>query len=404
MKPKILPALVCSLALALTCCFETGQKYQGPTAEIQKGPLLDVVEASGLLRSTHSVDISVPKVADLWEFTISYIAQEGKEIQTGRPVISFDTKDLNEQLQLAQANLASELKALEKVQIEEKEALENLIMDDESLKVEVARAQRSTDLPAELSSRIEVEKLKRDLIITQAKKEMSESKVAQQRNNMDRKIRTQENRIHNLKQDVAELLAAIEDMTIKAPKDGLVVYHEGWRGNKPSPGDNVWMGQSLVEIPDLDHMEVLASIDEPDAGRIAVGQEVEIRLDANPERNFKGRVATLGRIFHEGSGQKPTTVFDAVITILEPDREIMRPGMTAKTRIIINRADEVVLVPEKAISYNGDKVSVQVVNKQMANRRSISLGRRASGFYEVVSGLKPGERVALSESNEETSK
>ncbi len=393
---------VCTMLVGLVQlgCFESGQKYQGKTAAIEKGPLLDVVEASGVLRSTKSVSVSAPKIPNTWDFTISYLAPEGKEVRAGMPLIAFDTKELDQQLPVVQAELDSARKTLEKIEIEEKEKLENYLIDEESSKVETAKARRAAEVPAELASRIDVEKLKHDLHLAEAKSQMAGLKVVQQRGDMASKLQTQRNAIRDLEQRLAELESSIEAMSVAAPKAGLVVYHEQW-GQKPAVGENVYVGQTLVEIPDLAYMEVLVAVDEPDAGRIAQGQEVEFRLDANPERNFHGKVGELGRIFHAESRQKPTTVFDAHVTTLDPDPEVMRPGMTAKVRIIVNRAEEVLLVPEKALTYTGEDAHVRVVREGRVRRQRVELGRRAGGFYEVLSGLRVGDRVAVEEAGEE---
>ncbi len=396
------PLSVLLIGLMLVCgaCFESGQKYEGKTAVIEKGPLLDVVEASGVLRSTQSVSISVPKIPSMYEFTISYLAPEGKEAKVGMPLISFDTKELDQQLPMVEGQLASARKTLEKMEIEERERLENLVIDEESSKVDESKARRAAELPEVLSSRIDVEKLKHDLSLAVAKRSMASLKVQQQRSDMANKLQTQRNAIRDLEQRLTELQQAIAAMTVMAPKAGLIVYHEMW-GRKPTLGENVYLGQTLLEIPDLNHMEVLVSVDEPDAGRVAQGQEVEFRLDANPERNFRGKVSELGRIFRAESRMKPTTVFDAQVTTLDPDPEVMRPGMTAKVRIIINRADEVLLVPEKALTYQGEQVHVRLVKNGRMRRQQVEIGRRAGGFYEVLQGLSHGDRVAIEDGSEE---
>lgn len=402
MKSDLRPLSALLIGLMFVCgaCFESGQKYDGKTAVIEKGPLLDVVEASGVLRSTNSVSVSVPKIPSMYEFTISYLAPEGKEAKVGMPLISFDTKELDQQMPVLQGQLASARKTLEKMEIEEREKLENLVIDEESSKVDESKARRAAELPEVLSSRIDVEKLKHDLSLAVAKREMSSLKVQQQRSDMTNKLQTQRNAIRDLEQRLAELQQSIDAMTVMATKAGLVVYHEMW-GRKPAIGESAYLGQTLLEIPDLTHMEVLVSVDEPDAGRIAQGQEVEFRLDANPERNFRGKVSELGRIFHAESRMKPTTVFDAQVTTLDPDPEIMRPGMTAKVRIIINRADEALLVPEKALTYQGEQVYVRLVKDGRMRRQQVEIGRRAGGFYEVLKGLSAGDRVAIEDGSEE---
>jgi len=120
---------------------------------------------------------------------------------------------------------------------------------------------------------------------------------------------------------------------VKSPKSGIVVYKTDRRGEKHSVGDTVWMGRQLIELPSLDQMMIKAEILEADAGRIAVGQEVDIVVDAASDRVFKGRIKSLGSVFRRKSKDQPNIIFDAQISINKADPEIMRPGMAVRVKI-----------------------------------------------------------------------
>lgn len=397
-KTTLILGLCC---LSLFQCSLSQVEEDRKTAKVIKDALVETVQAGGHLESTNSVHISCPKVPGVYEFTVSFLAPEGKPIKQGTPVIGFKTDQLRERLQMRQASLASDRKSLEKIRLDEQETLENLMLEEKEKAVAVAKAQRKMDVPVGLESRRDVETNKRDLQLAEAQREMAETKVTLQKLRMEGRIKAQESRIKRLESEVRQLEAAIAAMTVKAPRDGLVVYKEDWRGDKVAMGDRVWFGRSIMELPDLTQMRVQAAIDEPDAGRVHVGQPVEIRLDSNPDRVFMGKITELGKIFHKKSRQKPSIVFDAWISIDEPDQDIMRPGMAAKIRIRLGKEDEVLQLDERALFYVDDTPTVTVVTGRGERRQKVSLGRRAGGFAEVLSGLKEGDEVVLLENGEE---
>ena len=74
--------------------------------------------------------------------------------------------------------------------------------------------------------------------------------------------------------------ASIRAMTTMAPREGTVIYVLNPRnGEKKKVGDSCWKAERVVEIPDLNRMKAEGEVDEVDAGRVAVGQRVTLRLD-----------------------------------------------------------------------------------------------------------------------------
>jgi HlyD family secretion protein len=103
----------------------------------------------------------------------------------------------------------------------------------------------------------------------------------------------------------------------------------------------------FVIAQDLRQLQVNASIDEADVGRVQAGQEVEFRVDAYPDQMFPGRVQQV-RL-------QPTTVqnvvtYNAIISVDNPGQRLM-PGMTATVSIVVRRADDVLRLPASALRF-----------------------------------------------------
>ena len=143
-----------------------------------------------------------------------------------------------------------------------------------------------------------------------------------------------------LQAEIDELRGSIDAMTIVAPTDGVVIHSLDRHGNKLAVGDNVWGGRRVVEFPDLSRLELSLEIPERDSARVAIGLPVTFTMDAVPDRIFHGNITELASVVHTKSINQPAKVFDATVALLDPDPELMRPGMSVNAEIHISPAFE----------------------------------------------------------------
>jgi len=155
------------------------------------------------------------------------------------------------------------------------------------------------------------------------------------------------------------------------------------------------MGEKILELPDLSHMQVKAVILESQAGRVKEGQKADVRLDANPDKVYKGTVISLGRIFRVKSDSQPAIVFDAVIDLSESDPQLMRPGMAAGVGVTISSKENALQVEEAALVYHEGGISVRKKGRLDENLVPVTIGARSAGVVEVLSGLAEGDEVVI---------
>ena len=114
-------------------------------------------------------------------------------------------------------------------------------------------------------------------------------------------------------------------------------------------GDNAWTGAEIAEIPDLSEMYVDLKLEEVDRGKLQMGQEVRIRVDAIPDKEFTAKLDWISPIaalvFKGGSTAEKTFPARATITNLDGR---LRPGMSASTEVIIEKEPNVLLIPARA--------------------------------------------------------
>jgi hypothetical protein len=183
-------------------------------------------------------------------------------------------------------------------------------------------------------------------------------------------------------------------MTVKATREGTLVYIANDEGEKKKVGDSVWRGQSVIEIPDLGHLAAEGEVDEADAGRIAVGQRVTFRLDAHPDDAFTGTVRAIGGSVRAKSEVNPLKVVRLSLDIDRTDPQRMRPGMRFLGTVEVARMAKALVAPLEAVFNRPDGPVVYRKTGWRSEEVHPVLGARNDRQVEIRGGLKPGDLVS----------
>jgi len=173
-------------------------------------------------------------------------------------------------------------------------------------------------------------------------------------------------------------------ITINAPIDGTVV------GRKVGPGQYVRsdVADALYSISDLSTMWLKANVPETEIANVRVGQEIEVRVTALPDRVFKARISAIG-----AASDTATRRIVVRSEIPNPDR-LLRSDMFANFKITVGGGDPSPVVPVEAVIRDGNEAAVWVVREPMLfNRRKVKLGMEREGRVQVLDGLAAGEQV-----------
>jgi membrane fusion protein, heavy metal efflux system len=173
-------------------------------------------------------------------------------------------------------------------------------------------------------------------------------------------------------------------VTLTAPIAGVVVDRQVGPGQYLQAGG----GTPVYTIADPTSVWLLANVRETDAGLVKLGQSVEVRVLAYPNRTFKARVTYIAALVD------PTTHRLPVRAEIENRDGALKPEMFANFRILTSDASESPAVPEAAVVYEGSAAHVWVLRDDgLLGLRAIHTGRSSDGLVEVLDGLKAGERV-----------
>jgi cobalt-zinc-cadmium efflux system membrane fusion protein len=176
---------------------------------------------------------------------------------------------------------------------------------------------------------------------------------------------------------------------IHSPISGTVVQRRGGPGQFVSnSSNNASSSDPTYVIGDLSTVWLVANIKETDGSRVRLGQPLEFRLTALPERVFTSKVDYVAEVFDPNSRRLLVRA-----TIANPDK-LLKPDMFAGITIYASDGQLSPAVPREAIIYEGGDARVWIATDDKSLKLSkITVGLINGSLVQVLSGLRPGEKI-----------
>ncbi len=371
-----------------------------PVARVRRGEFIISVRTRGDIKSARSVILKAPQVPGL---RIVHLAESGRPVKKGDVVVEFDGSQQDQNVisrtttvRAADGDIV-QTKATQKID-NEADAMSKMSgeYDLERSKLDASKA--------EVLSAIEGEKNRIQVGVSEGSLQTVKASINAHQVGQQADLGRLNQRKDKAIRDLNTAQGYLGMMQLRAPNDGIVNVLSNFRsqgsfGQSTPPfkeGDNAWTGAEIAEIPDLSEMYVDLKLEEVDRGKLRLGQEVRIRVDAIPDKEFTAKLDWISPIaalvFKGGSTAEKTFPARATITNLD---ERLRPGMSASTEIIIEREPNSLLIPTRAsFAKDGKPAVFEQVGKSFVTRQ-IQLGRQNDDDVIVTGGLKEGDVVTL---------
>jgi len=190
----------------------------------------------------------------------------------------------------------------------------------------------------------------------------------------------------------------ITKFTIHSPMDGLAVMQPIFRGGdfgQVDQGDQLGPGQLFMKIVDTRSMQVEAVANQVEASELRIGQNVTVRLDAFPGLELPGVVYSIGALA-TGSWMQNYYIrqIPVNVSIKGSDARLI-PDLSASAEVVLEKQDNVVVIPMAAIRDRSGNATVQVREGDRFVDRVVTLGVRNESHTAVLSGLKEGDEVRV---------
>ena len=312
-KSVLIVVILAAVAASGYGYYRYSQKTVAPTvntARVTRGDIAETVGATGQLQAVTTVQVGTQVSGTIQQLNADF----NSLVRKGQVLARLDPSLFETQIEQARANLIRAEADLERLRVS---------LDDARTKLNRARD------------------LAEKKLIAQTELEAADVAVR----SAEAQLRSQQAAVTQSQASLRQNQVNLQHTVIESPIDGLVISR------------NVDVGQTVaasmsaptlfVLAADLTKMQVLASLDESDVGRIRPAQTVRFRVDAFPNDEFVGSVTQV-RL-------QPTTVqnvvtYQTVIDVPNPDLKL-KPGMTANVNIEIARRTDVLRVPNPALRF-----------------------------------------------------
>ena len=333
------------------------------TSAVRTGPILKNVEFSGVLVPNHTVNIFA-KIGG----QATYVGGDvGTAVKAGQLLVQIDTKEMNAQLKVAEAQLAG-------------------VSDQgQQAKIGVETARLNLDLAQRAYDRTKT--LLDSKVVTQSQLDDAQTKLDLAKSAFDNASRQYQtvsgSGVAQAEAQVNFIKVQISNSTITSPISGIIT------NRNINPGEITSTSSPLMSVADTATLKLQGNISQEDIVHLSVGDKVKVSVDAMPGKSYAGRVEQVGPIA-AATGQ-----YFPVVVLLTNDAKLLA-GMTAKASFTITGATGI-MVPLSAVASGEDgQAFVFVVAGGKVHKRQVTLGMRNDADAQALSGLQAGEMVATS--------
>jgi len=352
---------------------------------VQRGPIRSQISTNGKVEPVQNFESHAPIATTVRRLLV----KEGDRVRKGQLLLELDNDDIRAQaaraqaqIKAAQANLAATKNSGTQEEI--------LTLNAQLAKTRAARdtAQRNLDSLKRLqqqgaASEGEVRQAETTLQTTQADLNLLEQK---------QKGRYSPPEVASTEAQAAQAQAAYESAqsalgksSVRAPFDGIVY------SLPVKLGAFVQAGDMLLQVADLSHVLVRAFVDEPDVGRLQMGQKVEVTWDAVPGRVWTGAVnsvpSTVKRSGNRNVGETTCLIDNKDLRLL--------PNINVGVTIVVAAHNSVLTLQRDALHIDDNKAYVFRIVDSRLKRQAIEFSLQNLTRVEITSGLSEGDAVAM---------
>lgn len=378
----------------------TGSASLVHTVPVTTGPIERVVRISGQTSARKYATIMVPEFSGPdsgKDLTLMKVAKAGAFVKKGDHVAELDPQslrdhidDLADTVQQAENDVAKRRSAQE---VEWETLQQNLRVakaDLDKARLDMKAAEVKTSLEREL---LKLSSDEAEAAYKQLQRDLANKKIADRAELRMMEITAERHKIHrnNHIRDLARF-------AMRAPMDGLVVMLQMWAGGEMrqiQEGDQVYPGQQFMKIVDPSSMQLEARVSQADSNQFRIGQPATIGLDAFPGAEFRGRIYSIGALAVKGMWETYYIRNVPVLVTIDARDSRLIPDLSAWAHIPVDRREKALVVPAGAVRAEAGGNVVFVRNGRRFDRHPVEVALRTPTLVGLLSGVRPGDRVAV---------
>ncbi len=241
-----------------------------------------------------------------------------------------------------------------------------------------------------------VSKLYNDQLVSKEEYEKSEVTLKQSRE----ELQAAQDALEIIKEGITKNSASFSSTLIRSTIDGLILDVPVKAGNSVIMSNTFNDGTTIATVANMNDLIFRGNIDETEVGRIHENMPVKLTLGALQNLSFD---ATLEYISPKGVESNGANQFEIKAAVVAPDSVVIRSGYSANAEIVLQRAANVLTVPESVIEFSGDSTFIYVMTDsipvQQFDRVPVTIGMSDGINIEVKQGIQAADKLRGSEKN-----
>lgn len=352
-------------------------------SEVKSGLFNDYVRVTGQVLPMTTMQISPLETGVVKEIYI----EEGAKVKAGDPILLLSNENLNLQILNAEADLAEKDNMLRNTLISmEQQKLTNQ-QDILQLEIDVRRYQRTYKSQKQLYadnliSKEDYLRAEEDYSLAKDRLNLVKHRAVQDSLYRSIEVKQMQESLDNMRLHMMMIRKRKDNLLVKAPINGELGLLD------VVLGQSVAEGSKIGQINNLSSYKIEAQFDEHYIDRITTG------LEADFERQNENFRAVIRKVYPEVRDGK----FKADFKFSGEQPDNIRSGQTYYMNLQLGQPEKAILIPRGSFYQNTGGQWIYVISKngKEAYKREIRIGRQNPQYYEVVDGLKPGDKVITS--------
>ena len=371
-----------------------------PVTKLSKQPFKITAPSTGEVVGMGTTSVAAPSRIS-GNLKLAWLVPEGSLVQEGDPIIRFDSTE-------AKLNMEDRQNTLTSNEENTKITANNQTTDDKTLSIDRTDAELSYEYTMSVLPEDETIFSKWDIITAQADAAYAKARIGvlkDKQKTQTRKARSDQQILtidrNKAQSDLSIIQRTLDSMELRAPAGGLVLYRRDprQRDKDPQIGDSYQAGNTVAEIVNLDVLQARIYVLERDGGGLVKAQNVVIKLDAIPEKEFHGTISNVSSVATPIESNSPLRYFTCDVSISDAGRDLkrIRPGMNLRADVVLEKYDSCFVVPSSAVNYR-EKERNSLVYVKEENRfvpKKVETGLSAHGEAIILSGVLEGDLIAL---------
>ncbi len=352
-------------------------------ANAQRGEFNDYIRISGQVMPMVTIQISPIEGGVVQEIMV----EEGAQVRKGDELLRLSNDNLELQILNSEAELAEKENLLRNTQIQMEQDRLQVKQSRAQLQVEVRRLERTYKqqkslYDEQLIAREDYLRAKEDYDLALEKLALVREKEIQDSLYRRAQVERMRESLDNMQLNMAMIRRRKDNLTIKAPIDGQLGLLDAVLG------ESIAAGTKIGQISNMENYKIEAQIDEHYIDKVQPG------LMASIERQGNAFEAQLRKVYPEVRSGK----FKADFKLMGERPDNIRNGQTYHLNLQLGQPEEAIIIPRGSFyqKTGGRWIYVLEADGQRAVKREIRIGRQNPQYYEVLEGLRPGERVIVS--------